>query len=439
MEVKKKTSAKKVLAIVMFCVVALSCVLCGIAAVGTMSMTPAQARNGVAYVEQVLYDASGSPVAAGSGTCWAVGKPGEPVEYFITNGHVVQYAYVIPKQDPSYRGNVTVVYSGAENDFVDAQIVYYSGPSEKDIAILKVPSPTDKRIPLSLRPSDTVQPGETAYALGFPGVSDTLAENIRYDVEDVTITDGIISKRVSVTGTEYEAFQMNVDINPGNSGGPLVDAAGNVIGVNTSGLVTQIGSTEQSVEIGTSVNYASVADQLIRILDEERIEYTLVGEGNWMLYTFGAVGSVALILGIVFLIAGRKNAPSAAAAGAAGGSSAGKPAKSSPAGRKPVLRGVTGRYAGQSFDLSKGKVTLGRDPNRCNIVFDKNTPGISGTHCEVSYDANNDCFLLTDNGSTYGTFLGNGKKLPASVPEKLAAGDTFYLCDNANRFLVAKE
>ena len=134
----------------------------------------------------------------------------------------------------------------------------------------------------------------------------TLAENIRYDIDDVTITDGVISKRASVSGTGYEAFQMNVDINPGNSGGPLVDADGNVIGVNTSGLVTQIGTEEQSVNINTSVNYASVADQLIRILDEERIEYTLMGEKNWMLYTFVVIGGVTLILGIVFLVMDRK-------------------------------------------------------------------------------------------------------------------------------------
>ena len=438
METKKKISTKKIMAIALFCVFAISCVLCGISAAGSMGMTPAQARNGVAYVQQVLYDVSGSPVAAGSGTCWAVGKPGEPVEYFVTNGHVVQYAYIVPKQDPSYSGKVTVVYSGAENDFVDAQVLYYSGPEEKDIAILKVPSPTDKRIPLPIRPSDTVQPGETAYALGFPGVSDTLAENIRYDIDDVTITDGVISKRASVSGTGYEAFQMNVDINPGNSGGPLVDAAGNVIGVNTSGLVTQIGTEEQSVNINTSVNYASVADQLIRILDEERIEYTLMGEKNWMLYTFAPIGGIALILGIMLLISDRKKTPVMSAAKATGGASVGKPAKN-PGGKKPVLRGVTGKYAGQSFDLSKGKVTLGRDPNLCNIVFDKSTPGISGNHCQVSYDAAGDYFLLMDNGSSYGTFLGNGKKLPASVAEKLATGDTFYLCNNANKFIVAKE
>ena len=36
-------------------------------------------------------------------------------------------------------------------------------------------------------------------------------------------------------------------------------------------------------------------------------------------------------------------------------------------------------------------------------------------------------------------FLGNGKKLTANVAEKLSTGDTFYLCDNANRFVVSKE
>lgn len=108
-------------------------------------------------------------------------------------------------------------------------------------------------------------------------------------------------------------------------------------------------------------------------------------------------------------------------------------------GKHAALRGVTGKYAGQSFDLLKGKVILGRNPAACNIVFDKNTPGISGQHCQVAYDATKDCFFITDLGSSYGTFLGNGKKLTANVEESMSAGDTFYLCDNANRFVVVKE
>lgn len=438
MGTKRTLSPKRIAAIALFCVFAVCCLLSVISVVKAKGLTPAKARSGVAYVQEVLYDASGNIVAAGSGTCWAVGKPGKPVQYFITNGHVVQYAHVIPKQDPTYKGKVTVVYSGAENDYVDAQVVYYSDPEDKDIAILKVPRATTKRIPLSLRSSDTVEPGETAYALGFPGVSDTLASNIRYDIDDVTITDGVISKRVSVSGANYEAFQMNVDINPGNSGGPLVDASGNVIGVNTSGLVTQIGSEEQSVNINTSVNYASIADQLIRILDQERIDYTLMSKTNLMLYFSVAAGLASLILGILLLATDRKKAVVLSPANGSGGAQAGRQAGAA-SGRKPLLRGVTGKYAGQSFDLSGGKVTLGRNPDLCNVVYDRDTPGISGNHCQVSYDAGRDAFLLTDNGSTYGTFLGNGKKLPASVTEPLSAGDTFYLCNNANKFIVVKE
>ena len=112
------------------------------------------------------------------------------------------------------------------------------------------------------------------------------------------------------------------------------DAAGNVIGVNTSGLVTQIGTEEQSVNINTSVNYASVADQLIRILDEERIEYTLMGEKNWMFYTFAPIGGIALILGIILLISDRKKTPVMSAAKATGGASVGKPAKKQPVRQK---------------------------------------------------------------------------------------------------------
>src|SRR5699024_9471728 len=104
-----------------------------------------------------------------------------------------------------------------------------------------------------------------------------------------------------------------------------------------------------------------------------------------------------------------------------------------------VLRGVSGKYPGRSFDLLKGKVVIVRDPATCNIVFDKNTPGISGRHCQVVYDPNEDCFIITYLGSSYATFLANGQKIWANVAEKLSTVDTFYLCDNANRFVVSKE
>ena len=228
---------------------------------------------------------------------------------------------------------------------------------------------------------------------------------------------------------------MDVYINSGNSGGPLVDQNGFLLGINSAGVQSSEGTSE-------GVNYAIIANELIRILDNERLEYTVANTGlawapRWMGYVFLPLGVLALAGGVLLLLSG-KNRP-LLAANAAGGQGHKAAKAGGPMGRRAVLRGVTGKYAGQSFDLAGGKVVLGRDPASCNIVFEKNTPGVSGRHCQVAYDPNGECFLITDLGSSYGTFLGNGKKLTANVTEKLFPGDTFYLCDNANRFVVTKE
>ena len=159
---------------------------------------------------------------------------------------------------------------------------------------------------------------------------------------------------------------------------------------------------------------------------------------KWFAYVFLPIGILALAGGGVLLATTAGKGGTVLAAGKGGAKKSAAKGRG-PVGKSVVLRGVTGKYAGQRFDLLKGKVVIGRDPATCNIVFDKNTPGISGRHCQVVYDANEDCFLITDLGSSYGTYLGNGKKLTANVVEKLSAGDTFYLCDNTNRFVVTKE
>ena len=60
------------------------------------------------------------------------------------------------------------------------------------------------------------------------------------------------------------------------------------------------------------------------------------------------------------------------------------------------------------------------------------TPGVSGKHCTLSYDGLLEQFTLTDIGSSFGTYLGNGTKLTPNVPVKLNAGDSFYVGDKAN-------
>ncbi len=435
----KKSSSKQVVAILLLVIGLAAGVFGVLGLVGGGGMDPYEARNGVVYVQAVAYDDKGSSLIS-SGTGWAIGKPGEPVEYIVTNGHVVEAGYMYPKQYANITGGINIYFSAAENDYVVGQVVYYSAPTEKDIAIIKLPSATDKRTALRLRSSSEVEVGETVYALGYPGTAKVGQDFKTYDQNDITLTRGVISKKMTPNFSTYSAFQMDTYISGGNSGGPLVDENGFVVGINSAGIEAS------GIDIG--MNYAIVTDELTKILDSERIEYTLAGGGlswtqPWFAYVFLPIGVLALIGGIILLVTSKKGGQGAPApAGAAAGMGSGKaPARGGrgPVEKRAVLRGVTGKYSGQSFDLLKGKLVIGRDPATCNIVFDKNTPGISGRHCQVVYDPNEDCFIITDLGSSYGTFLGNGKKLTANVAEKLSTGDTFYLCDNANRFVVSKE
>lgn len=472
----KRISSKQLMALVLILIGAVSSVFGVIGLTGSSSKDPYESRNGIVMVYATVYDNEGNS-EAGMGTGWAIGTPGQPVEYIVTNGHVVNKAYTYPRYDSSlYGGEIDVFFSAAENDYVKAKVVYYSPQEEKDIAILQLPSPTDKRTALTLRDSGDIKIGDTAYALGYPGNSSQRQDFATYDVDDITITRGIISKRTTTSFSTYEAFQMDVSIAPGNSGGPLVDEKGNVIGINVAGAI------DPNTGLSLGMNYAIIINELTKVLDVERIPYTMAGSGFSLLH--GPGSAVLLVPGILLIVAGafffwkERNA--------ATGNISSDPAHSSPAGvansrggvagqrnngsfatgttdgglangaannigttpangtangsaARAVLRGMTGKYAGQSFDLLKGKVTIGRDPSFCNIVYDKNTPGISSRHCQLSYNPAEGCFLLTDLGSSYGTYLANGKKLTPNIPEKLYAGDSFFLCDPANQFQAAKE
>ena len=429
----KQTSGKQIAAIVLLAVGLIAGVLGVLGMMGGGRIDPYDARNGVVFIYFTIRDDEGN-TQSGWGTGWAIGKPGKPVQYIVTNGHVVEYPYAYPKQYSNISGSLDVYFSVAENDFVAGQVVYYSAPSEKDLAIIKLPSPTDKREALKIRSSADVAVGETVFALGYPGTA-TIGQDFQaFDQNDITLTQGVISKRLVPSGHTYSGFQMDTYISGGNSGGPLVDKNGHVVGIHQGGIV----NNATGIDLG--LNYAIESDELLKILNSEGIDYTLAGGGlswvqSWFAYVFLPIAVLALAGGVVLLTTSQKTQSVPVASGAA--VQAGGPVRGGQ--KRAVLRGVTGKYAGQSFDLLKGKVIIGRDPALCNIVYDKNTPGISGRHCQVAYDATSDCFIITDLGSSYGTFLGNGKKLAANVAERMSAGDTFYLCDNANRFVVSKD
>ena len=136
----------------------------------------------------------------------------DPKGYIITNRHVIEKADRIRvrlQDDPP----------GVQHD---AKVV--GSDQETDLAVIKIES--DKGFPTAkIGNSDSMQVGDWVLAIGSP-----------FGLQ-ATVTAGIVSAkgRNIVPGRQFQSFiQTDAAINPGNSGGPLVNMAGEVIGINTA-------------------------------------------------------------------------------------------------------------------------------------------------------------------------------------------------------------
>jgi putative serine protease PepD len=160
--------------------------------------------------------------------------------HVITNHHVVANAT-----------SLEVRFS--DGSTYDAELVG-SDPST-DLAVLKVDAPADVLHPLALGDSSAVEIGDGVVAIGSPyGLEETLTAGI-VSALDRTIES---TNGYSIPGT----IQTDAPINHGNSGGPLLDAQGNVIGVNSQIESESGGNTGVGFAIPSNT-VRSVADQLI--------------------------------------------------------------------------------------------------------------------------------------------------------------------------------
>ncbi|MCL2660083.1 MAG: trypsin-like peptidase domain-containing protein [Acidobacteriaceae bacterium] len=168
----------------------------------------------------------------GGGTRRALGSGFivDPSGYIITNNHVVDHA-----------DKIYVKLSTDREDTTDqgrpAHVV--GTDKETDIAVIKID--TDKPLPtIKLGNSDEAQVGDWVLAIGSPfGLKQTVSAGIvsakNRPIDEPTPT--------GISNSGFQHFiQTDAAINPGNSGGPLVDMAGNVIGMNTA-IFTQSGSS----------------------------------------------------------------------------------------------------------------------------------------------------------------------------------------------------
>jgi hypothetical protein len=105
---------------------------------------------------------------------------------------------------------------------------------------------------------------------------------------------------------------------------------------------------------------------------------------------------------------------------------------------RPVIKGVSGQFAGQTFELVNGSLVIGRDPRIAQVVFPQNNEEISRKHCTINYDQSSNKFTLEDSSSN-GTFLASDQKLESGKPYHLNAGDRFYLVEKKETFEVQME
>jgi S1-C subfamily serine protease len=378
--------------------------------------TARDAANSVVmvYTEHKAVEGGIEKDVSGWGTGFAIGKVDQNVQYIVTNYHVIKDAY-------ENSGTIKVYFSVAANKFVQAEVYWKN--ELKDLAILKLPEPTTERKALVLRMSKNLNIDDTYSALGYPYTETMVNELPKFDMSDITITRGNISKTTRVSETDLYLLDLKID--HGNSGGPLVNSKGEVVGINTFG-VTKEGNTP--------AYYAIVIDELVKNIDRSVIPVTLYGEISTTMLIIIIVGAIAVILIIAIIIMlikknKKKSIKNSGVSNAAPIAVSRNVVQGNPVSASVI--GITGTFAGQRFEL-KNKLVFGRDNKKCNVIFPLDIPGISAVHCMVTSDANG--VALTDLGSSYGTFLANGTKLVANQKMKLNSGDTFYLSSEDCKF-----
>ena len=166
--------------------------------------------------------------------------------YVVTNSHVIG----------SQRAEITVAFSDKHE--TPAKIIGIDPAT--DIALVKVP--TAGQPPIRWGDSSRVQVAEWVLAIGSP-----------YQLNQ-TVTLGIVSAlgRTNLGFSEYEDFiQTDAAINQGNSGGALINARGELVGINT-GILSQSGGYQ-------GIGFAIPSNLARRVIDE-LIKYGVVRRGT---------------------------------------------------------------------------------------------------------------------------------------------------------------
>jgi putative serine protease PepD len=191
----------------------------------------------------------------------------------LTNNHVIS------------EGASITVSPGKSTSVSRAASVVGADPNS-DLALIKVNPAGLGLQPLKLVSSSSVQVGDSVYALGNPyGLNETLTKGIVSALQrEISAPDGATIK---------DAIQTDAPLNPGNSGGPLLNAEGDVIGVNSQ-IASDAARTEGSQPGSTGVGFAissNTVSEVVKTIESGGGGTTQGAEGGSRVQRSGAESS----------------------------------------------------------------------------------------------------------------------------------------------------
>jgi S1-C subfamily serine protease len=213
--------------------------------------------QGVAFIE-----ASGGPeeealtpfgIPEGEQTSTGSGFLIDDEGHVVTNSHVVEGADEI---------DVTL---GSSDKSYPAEVV--GTDPATDVALVKIDAPAEELHPLKLGDSSGVEVGDPVVAIGNPfGL-------------DRTVTSGIVSalqRQIQAPNgfSISHVIQTDAAINPGNSGGPLIDANGEVIGINSQ---IQTAGNRGNVGIGFAVPINTARQVVEQLQEHGEVKHAYIG------------------------------------------------------------------------------------------------------------------------------------------------------------------
>lgn len=226
---------------------------------GSAKAKSGEAADWSAVAKEVSDSVVSIDVATSDGNAKGSGAIISDKGYIVTNNHVISGAKQI---------QVTL----ANGTIYSAQIV--GTDTTTDLAVIKLDNPPSNLKAAEFADSDNLAVGESVMAIGNPlGYDDTATVGIVSALNrPVTVSDDNNNDIVT------NAVQIDAAVNPGNSGGPTFNAAGQVIGINSSIASTTTSSgTAGSIGIGFAIPSNLVKRVANEIIDNGTVQHVALG------------------------------------------------------------------------------------------------------------------------------------------------------------------